>query len=102
MYCIAGKFGGKVWRIDSFWAFGERKFGELIHQPIGYCANMDGFSLMNYGQFTTLSPPPKLSRYTVTDKVILVIKHLWLQITHYLLGTHIILIYNHPLSSVNL
>ena len=25
---------GKVWRIDSFQAFGERKFGELIDQPI--------------------------------------------------------------------
>ena len=37
-YCrIAGKFGGdKVWRIDSFQAFGERKFAELIDQPIGY------------------------------------------------------------------
>ena len=36
-YHIAGKFGGeKVWRIDSFQAFGERKFGELIDQPIGY------------------------------------------------------------------
>ena len=56
MYRIAGKFGVKVWRIDSFWAFNERKFGELIHQPIGYCTNMDGFSLMNYGQFTKLSP----------------------------------------------
>ena len=32
-----GKFGGgKFWRIDSFRAFGERKFGELIDQPIGY------------------------------------------------------------------
>ena len=28
--------GGKVWRIDSFQAFGERKFGELIDQPIDY------------------------------------------------------------------
>ena len=37
IYRIAGKFGGdKVWRIDSFRAFGERKFGELIDQPIGY------------------------------------------------------------------
>ena len=27
---------GKVWQIDSFQAFGERKFGELIYQPIGY------------------------------------------------------------------
>ena len=36
-YRIAGKFGGgKVWRIDSFRAFGERKFGELIDQPRDY------------------------------------------------------------------
>ena len=36
-YCIVGKFGGgKVWRIDSFQAFGERKFGKIIDQPIGY------------------------------------------------------------------
>ena len=36
-YRIAGKFdGGKVWRINSFRAFGERKFDELIDQPIGY------------------------------------------------------------------
>ena len=36
-YRIAGKFGGeKVWRIDSFRTFGERKLGELIDQPIGY------------------------------------------------------------------
>ena len=27
---------GKVWQIDSFQAFGERKFGELIDQPIDY------------------------------------------------------------------
>ena len=28
-------FGGrKVWRIDSFRAFGESKFGEIIDQPI--------------------------------------------------------------------
>ena len=34
---IARKFGGdKVWKIDSFWTFGKRKFGELIDQPIGY------------------------------------------------------------------
>ena len=34
-YRIAGKFGGgKVWHIDSVRAFGERKFGELIDQPI--------------------------------------------------------------------
>ena len=36
-YRIEGKFGGgKVWWIESFWAFGERKFGELIDQPIDY------------------------------------------------------------------
>ena len=30
IYRIAGKFGrGKVWRIDSFRAFGEREFGKL-------------------------------------------------------------------------
>ena len=29
-------YSGKVWQIDSFHAFGERKFGELIDQPIGY------------------------------------------------------------------
>ena len=28
--------GGKIWKIDSFRAFGERKFGELIDQPIDY------------------------------------------------------------------
>ena len=26
---------GKAWRIDSFGAFDERKFGELADQPIG-------------------------------------------------------------------
>ena len=36
-YCIAGKFGeGEVWQSDSFLAFGKRKFGELIDQPIDY------------------------------------------------------------------
>ena len=35
-YRIAGKFGGgKVWQIDSFQAFGERKFGKLVDQLIG-------------------------------------------------------------------
>ena len=37
--CIAGKFGGgggEVWQINSFRAFGERKFGELIDQSIDY------------------------------------------------------------------
>ena len=27
---------GKGWQIDSFQAFDERKFGELIDQPIDY------------------------------------------------------------------
>ena len=36
-YRIAGKFGGeKVWQIDLFRAFDERKFGELIDKPTGY------------------------------------------------------------------
>ena len=36
-YRMEGKFGGgKIWRIDSFRAFGERKFGKLIDQPIDY------------------------------------------------------------------
>ena len=29
-------YSGKVWPIDSFRAFGERKFGKLIDQPIDY------------------------------------------------------------------
>ena len=29
-------YSGKAWPIDSFQAFGERKFGELIDQPIDY------------------------------------------------------------------
>ena len=34
---MEGKFGGgKVWQINSFQAFGKRKFGELIDQPIDY------------------------------------------------------------------
>ena len=37
IYRIAGKFGReKVRQIDPFRAFGERKFGKLIDQPIGY------------------------------------------------------------------
>ena len=27
---------GKPWQINSFGAFGERNFGELTDQPIGY------------------------------------------------------------------
>ena len=34
---IAGKFGGrKVWRINSFRAFGKTKFDKSIDHPIGY------------------------------------------------------------------
>ena len=35
-YRLSLLYSGKVWRIDSFQVFGERKFGELIDQPIGY------------------------------------------------------------------
>ena len=36
-YRILRKFGGgRAWRIDSYQAFAERKFGELIDQPIRY------------------------------------------------------------------
>ena len=37
LYHRGGKFGwGKVWLIESFQAFGKRKFCELIDQPIDY------------------------------------------------------------------
>ena len=29
-------YSGKVWQIDLFQVFCERKFGELINQPIDY------------------------------------------------------------------
>ena len=49
---MEGSFGGgKHWRIDSFRAFGKRKFGELIDQPIGLLmisTNLDGFNLVNH------------------------------------------------------
>ena len=36
-YRIVGKLGReKLWQICSFWAFGGKKFGEWIDQPIGY------------------------------------------------------------------
>ena len=36
-YRIMGKLGGgKVWQINSFQAFGERRFGKLIDQLIDY------------------------------------------------------------------
>ena len=36
-YRIVGNSGGgKIWTTDSFQAFGERQFGELIDQPIDY------------------------------------------------------------------
>ena len=31
--CIVLSYSMKVWRIDSFQVFGERKFGEFIDQP---------------------------------------------------------------------
>ena len=34
---MEGMFGGgKIWQINSFRVFGERKFGELIDQPKDY------------------------------------------------------------------
>ena len=34
---MEGMFGGgKVWQINLFRTFGERKFGKLIDQPIDY------------------------------------------------------------------
>ena len=38
MLCIKHHvpYSGKVWRIASFRAFGERKFGELIDQAMSY------------------------------------------------------------------
>ena len=36
MYRYYILYSGKVWWIDSVWAFGERNFGELIDQPIDY------------------------------------------------------------------
>ena len=54
---------GKVWQINSFQAFGERKLGKLKDQPIYrlliVSIYLDGFSLVNHGQlakFTKLSP----------------------------------------------
>ena len=43
---------GKVWRIDSFRAFGERKFGKFnksITRLLIISTNLDGFSLANHG-----------------------------------------------------
>ena len=45
-YRIAVKFGESP---DSFQAFGERKFGELINQSIDYLANFSYISLANHG-----------------------------------------------------
>ena len=66
---MEGNFGGrKVWRIDSFRAFGERKFGELIDQPIS--TNLDGFSLANHIRFAKFTvsrhqsfPPYGIHKY---------------------------------------
>ena len=65
---IAGNSGkGGVWRIDSFQAFGEKKFGKLIDQLIDLLivsTNLDGFSLTNYRQFAKFA---KLSHYMVCN-----------------------------------
>ena len=50
---------GKVWQIDSFRAFGKRKFGKINRSALIVSTNLDGFSLANHGQFA------KLSCYTV-------------------------------------
>ena len=59
-YRIVGKFSGeKVWRIDSFREFGERKFSELIDHAANsfsiVSTKLDGFSLANHGRFAKLS-----------------------------------------------
>ena len=59
-------YTGKVWRIDFFQAYGERKFGEFnrsANRLLIVSTNLDGFSLANHGQSTKFA---KLSRYTVT------------------------------------
>ena len=69
--CIAGKFGGgKVWQIDLFLTFGERKFGELIvisaNRSLIVSTNLDGFSLVNcrrFAKFTKLSSRQTFSQY---------------------------------------
>ena len=70
-YCIAGKFSGeKVWRIDSFWAFGERKFGKFnrsANRLSIVSTKLDGFSLVNHGWFAKFAKlsPAKLFCYMV-------------------------------------
>ena len=56
-----GKFGGgEVWRIDSFRAFGERKLGELIDQPIDYLTVSTNlvWQIMDDLENSTNFPPP--------------------------------------------
>ena len=56
-------YSGKVWRIDFFQAFGERKFGELKRSSANRLfIDLDGFSLVNHGQFAKFT---KLSCYMV-------------------------------------
>ena len=55
-YRMEGKFGGgKIWRMDSFRAFGERKFGKLANRSANrlliISTSLDGFSLVNHGRF---------------------------------------------------
>ena len=83
---MKGKFGGgKVWRIDLFRAFGERKFGELIDQPIDYkyCTNLDDFSLVNhrrFAKFANVSPRQSFPPYSmiiggpVTSQLYVIVK----------------------------
>ena len=64
-YRIVGKFGqGKVWRIDSFRAFGERKLqiNRSANRLLIVSTNLDGFSLVNHRQFAKFV---KLSHYMV-------------------------------------
>ena len=71
-YHIAAKFGGEnVWKIYSFQAFGEKKFGEWISQMVinckyyfGWLTTLDGFSLANCRQFCQIRQtfyPPNFS-----------------------------------------
>ena len=62
IYCIAGEFGrGKDWRIGSFQAFGERKFGKLrsANRLLIVSTNLNSFNLANhrrFAKFAKLSP----------------------------------------------
>ena len=63
-------YSGKVWRIDSVRAFGEKKFGKLIDQPID-CLLLVliwmilVWRVMDDSPNSSNFPPTKLSCYTV-------------------------------------